>query len=116
MKFKLNKPCSECPYTPTGLKGLLPERCKELWDYTKNKTFACHKTTEENTGKYNTEQQCVGALLVERQQGYNNNMFILAERLGIYDPSKILSTTLYPSLKAMIKGHNPNLKFKKEIK
>lgn len=108
MKFDLNRPCSDCPF-----RSDRPFPLRRAGDILRaltqgNKTFSCHKTvTYTNRGPRQTEktQHCAGALLFVKQTGAANQLIQIAERLGLYDPSKLSTNVpVYKSIEQMVKG------------
>jgi hypothetical protein len=85
--FKLKKPCNNCPFSRTALKGWLGEsRSTEIANgLLEGKTFPCHKTTKRNEDMPDTEQHCAGALIMIEKMGVPHQMMQIAERLGLYD-------------------------------
>lgn len=97
MNYDLIRPCPKCPFRTDGEGYLRPERAQEIATaIARGSTFACHQTTvyvEDDEGgdmeATSDSQFCAGALIMmERMEAPNQSMRI-AERLGVYDPSKL---------------------------
>lgn len=101
MKFNLRTPCPQCPFLKS--QGYLrPERAREIASVTLkgDKTFTCHKTL------HTQHQHCAGALVMSEKAGRPNAMHQIAERLGLYDPSRIdMEAPIYASIEEIAKGH-----------
>lgn len=65
----IKKPCKECPFRTTSLKGWLGER--GIKNILKQGSFVCHKRTD---------MQCAGHMLL---RGQDNDFVQLADRLDI---------------------------------
>jgi hypothetical protein len=94
MKFNLKKPCKDCPFrSDINIYLTLPrvlEICRSLVN---GGTFPCHKTTEsrEDGELEATEksEHCAGALIFLEKQNMPNQMMRIAERLRLYDRTKL---------------------------
>ncbi|MFZ3585526.1 hypothetical protein ACOI1H_25965, partial [Loktanella sp. DJP18] len=62
-------------------------------------TFSCHKTI----GK--VEQHCAGALLMSEMHNRPNRMHQIAQRLGLYQPDRLLAADIYVDADDMAEGH-----------
>lgn len=104
MKFKLKKPCKNCPFRndKPNLKGWLgKERAEEIYENLINGgLFPCHKThdysqdDEENNGEFkhqNSHQFCAGALIMMENENstYQSQALRMAIRFGLYDRDKL---------------------------
>lgn len=74
MKYELTKPCNNCPFRSDKLFPLKPGRVKEILDSLMRRgEFPCHKTTQhDDDGNYvktETEQHCVGVLILLEKNG-----------------------------------------------
>jgi hypothetical protein len=102
MRFNLKRPCAHCPFR-SDVKGFLnPERAEEITTAVlqEDKTFTCHETI---TGEHDLDddgipyayhpgaedQHCAGALILIEKTRSANQMVQLAERLGLWDKSKM---------------------------
>ena len=107
MHFDVTTPCSGCPFRRHG-KGavrLTRSRVREVAGFMlagdDGKTFSCHKTLDgeqADGGEYRPsvkDVHCAGALIfAERnidQERNPHRMLQIAERLGLYDPTKFRS-------------------------
>jgi hypothetical protein len=77
-------------------------------------SFPCHKTTkhddEGDTFHTQGEVHCAGALLfMEKVNEGATQTVRIAERLGMYDKSKLTGAdTVYDSVSKMVRGHGGN--------
>jgi hypothetical protein len=107
LKFTLYSPCPQCPFLKT--QGYLSKaRAKEIGSMmasTSGGSFPCHKTT-----KHDDEVHCAGALLfMEKVNEGATQTVRIAERLGMYDKSKLTGAdTVYDSVSKMVRGHGGN--------
>ena len=96
MRYDLIRPCPHCPFR-TDIDGYLhPERAVEIaTSLARGADFACHKTTETDPSDESQNvavpgsQFCAGALIALERLGAPNQPMRIAERLGMYDPSKL---------------------------
>lgn len=93
MKFDLVSPCKECPFRTDVEPYLLPERAEEICDaLERGQTFSCHKTNDysgEDVRETSDSQHCAGALIMLEKMEMPNQMMRIAERLRIYDRTKL---------------------------
>lgn len=95
MKYTLKQPCENCPFRPDSMKGWLGEERAEqiITSLTEQgQTFSCHKTNQfdDDTGEACQEgQHCAGALILLEKLEQPNQMMRIAERLGMYDRTKL---------------------------
>ena len=88
--FKVLKPCKNCPFRKDSLKGWLGrERALEISNAVliENKTFQCHETIG-----LKHKSHCAGALILYKYgkiAPHTNSLIQIAERLGMYEPSKL---------------------------
>ena len=100
--FDLTTPCGECPFRNDINGYLTTARVKQLKKDVVNgeKTFACHKTVYSPG---TTEHHCAGALILLKKLNKHGRMLQIAERLGLYDPSKLdMSAPVFDSFEEMI--------------
>ena len=88
MRYKMTKPCVECPF----LKGS-GFTVKQLKEHASGQ-FACHKACKVNDdGEFEARNEktphCAGALIFLEQAGRPHQMMRIAERLGMYDRTKL---------------------------
>lgn len=91
MKYGLTTPCDQCPFLVSMKRGFTLRR---LFLLIGEGTFHCHKTgtlDEENGDFVATENShhCAGALIFLEKRNQPNQMMRIAERLGLYDASKL---------------------------
>lgn len=115
MKFEVTRPCSNCPFLKEGGIRLSRARAKEIGGMMLSRdggTFPCHKTTvdtEDGEDRMvgSESLHCAGALIFAEKQGFANQMMRIAERLGIYDASKLDKASfggVFDSLKQMVRA------------
>lgn len=109
MKFDLTRPCSDCPFRKDKKFPLRESRVREIVTglLYRDASFSCHKTTSAK-GKTNRDaeaQHCAGAMIFLEQRGQPTQMMRIAERLGMYDHTKLSKKIrVYKTLKGMVKG------------
>ena len=86
MNFNKTHPCDNCPFRSDVDFHLLPEMVEEILDAITNQTFACHKTTDKPDSEH---EHCAGALILLEREENPNQMMRIAERLGMYDRTKL---------------------------
>lgn len=88
MKYTMKTPCKDCPFTMSK-KAFTDRRLREF----ASGAFPCHKTAElnEETGYEATNESvhCAGALIFLEKRNAPNQMMRIAERLGMYDHTKL---------------------------
>lgn len=104
MKYDMKKPCPNCPFRSDRVFPLHPERARSILDgIMSGLTFSCHKTIDydalEENGEEDVcdvhhtpsegEQHCAGALILLEKMKRPNQMMRIAERLGMYDHTKL---------------------------
>lgn len=88
MHYKMKTPCKECPFLlGSGFTF------KSLTQHASGQ-FACHKACDLNEdGVYESKgdktPHCAGALIFLEKQNKPHQMMRIAERLGMYDMSKL---------------------------
>lgn len=94
MRYSMTEPCNECPYRKGSgftYKSLVAHASGE---------FACHKACDLSAdGVYEEKSNgktphCAGALIFLEKQGRPHQMMRIAERLGLYDRTKLDMTAL----------------------
>ena len=92
----LRGPCDNCPFLTTGAGvALTGGRWREIQDTLVREQghFPCHKTvdySDDGAGKVTPKSQhCAGALIVLERIGKPNQWMRIAERLGLYDRTKL---------------------------
>lgn len=94
MKFTLTDPCGECPFLNRNAKSYGRRRLREMT----LGAFHCHKTgtvaedDELGTSEFvPTENSlyCAGALIFMEKRGQSNQIMRIAERLRLYDRTKL---------------------------
>jgi len=90
MRYTLVTPCAECPFLEKMARGFDLLRLEEF----AAGAFHCHQTgkEDEETGDYlatHGSLACAGALIYLEKRGRSNQLMRVAERLGLYDRSKL---------------------------
>ena len=89
MKFDMRKPCNECPFIcgSSTNRTLREGRLEEIVDGLRSDaTFTCHKSLSLPSSE---QQHCAGALIFSEREGNVGQMVRFAERLGLYDQTKL---------------------------
>jgi hypothetical protein len=111
MKFDLVAPCKDCPFRTDVQLFLHPERAEEICDaLERGLTFSCHKTNDFDEEGETTEtadsQHCAGALIMLEKMEMPNQMMRIAERLHMYDASKLrMDSPVYDDSEVMIDSY-----------
>jgi len=118
MEYKLNRPCNNCPFLKKGGVRLRPERACDIARGAlgpQGGTFACHKTTidcEDDRDGFGERgvgprtQHCAGALAFSENHERPTQMMRIAERLRMYDASKLEGRDLvFDSVAAMVRAN-----------
>ena len=105
MKFDLTRPCADCPFRTDKPFYLHPDRAREI--AASEGQFKCHKTLDyaDDDSPSDTEntQACAGAILMQEHEERPNQMLRIAERLGLYDATKMdRSAPVFKSRRAFI--------------
>ena len=101
MKYDLRRPCPKCPFRPDVPAYLRGGRAQEIATaIAAGGGFPCHQTTVEveddeddvegcDRAPTPDSQMCAGALLVMENLDAPNQIVRVAERIGLYDASKL---------------------------
>ena len=96
MDYTLTTPCGNCPFRTDCLEGWLGEaRAEEIIQsiVDQQATFSCHKLNdfddEGETVEGPKAQHCAGAMILLEKIERPNQMMRIAERLGMYDRTKL---------------------------
>lgn len=109
-------PCGSCPFRTDVEPYLRRARAREIVKAIRPGTmgggapFHCHKTVDysddEGEGRStSSSSMCAGSLILLAHDGslWNNQMVRIAERLGMFDPSKLdMDAPVFTSIKAWI--------------
>lgn len=111
--YGLVKPCAKCPFRSDIKPYLTKGRVREIERSLVRAEFPCHETTyrtggdETEDGDYvrsGKESHCAGALILLEKLGRPSQMMRIAERLRMYDASKLdMDAPVFDSFKDMIK-------------
>lgn len=92
MNYTMTKPCKECPFLIGS--GFRPQALREH----ASGSFGCHKACDVDESEQLGISQfvpnaktphCAGALIALEKAGKPHQMMRIAERLGMYDPTKL---------------------------
>lgn len=89
MKYNMTEPCDACPFLKGS--GFALQRLIEH----ASGDFPCHKAceVEEETGNFvarnDKTPHCAGALIFNEKRNQPHQMMRIAERMGLYDRSKL---------------------------
>lgn len=86
----MTTPCAQCPFIQKMKHGFTLKRLSEF----ASGEFPCHKTAtnDEDTGEFIENEKsvhCAGALIFLEKRNAPNQMMRIAERLGMYDHTKL---------------------------
>lgn len=97
-RFKLTKPCDNCPFLKRGGIRVHPDRAREIASYftdAQGGSFSCHKTVDYSDDEDDAldgartagarEQICAGGMIFADKQGKANQIVRIMERLGAID-------------------------------
>ncbi len=116
--FALTTPCNNCPFRTDVRPYLRRARIVALEKDLERGTFNCHKTVA-SLGAKGGEAACAGSLILQEKLGRRPNIMRIAERLGLYDRTKLnMSAPVYDSFEAMADaqedgGTKPRVKTRK---
>lgn len=103
--FGLTKPCADCPFRTDIRPYLRKGRIDMLEEDLRDKTFACHKTVNHEahgSAQLENTSHCAGALILLEKIERPSRMMEIAERLGIYDRTKLdMGAPVFDSFDAM---------------
>ena len=112
MKFDLIRPCVNCPFRSDKPGFLNAWRAEEIIDGITNRqqTFSCHKTNTFEDSDDGCEvietadsQHCAGAMIFLEKLGQPNQMMRIAERLRMYDHTKLdMASPVFETAEDMI--------------
>lgn len=90
MKYTMTTPCDDCPFLEKFKKtGVFT--MQKLREFSSGQ-FACHKTCDGAGGTFTPNENsvhCAGALIFLEKRGESNQMMRIAERLEMYDSTKL---------------------------
>lgn len=94
MKFELKKPCKRCPFRNDIQAYLSRDRVEDILDSIigHQGTFSCHEHndfTDDGVVEGKRAQHCAGALIFLEHLEKPNQMMRIAERVGMYDRTKL---------------------------
>lgn len=91
--YSLVRPCAKCPFRSDIRAYLRQERVREIEDSLVRSEFPCHETVmhdgEGDRVRSDGEAHCAGALILLEKLGRPSQMMRIAERLGMYDASRL---------------------------
>lgn len=109
--YKLRRPCAECPFRTDVPPYLTGVRAADISiALLRGSEFACHETTEhDDEGEAHTTPDsmfCAGALIVLEKMDQPNQMMRIAERLEMYDRTKLfMDSPVHEDLDGFIRHH-----------
>jgi hypothetical protein len=92
VKYTMTTPCAECPFLKSMARGFTIKRLREFAD---EGAFPCHKAcdADDDSGEFvardDNTPACAGALIFNEKRNRPNQMMRIAERLGMYDRTKL---------------------------
>jgi hypothetical protein len=104
MKYDLRSPCSDCPFRTDVRPYITVGRVAELPDV----PFSCHKTTtcKNRRNSHPDAQHCAGSLIIHEKMDRPHQMMRIAERLRMYDRTKLnMTAPVYNSFEEMMNAH-----------
>lgn len=107
--YSLTSPCPDCPFRSDVRPYLREARVRQLEVELERKEFHCHKTTrldgDGDTYSDGESVHCAGALILMEKEGRSSQMMRIAERLGLYDPSRLdMDAPVYGSFTEMVEA------------
>lgn len=110
--FTLTSPCKKCPFRTDSDAYLRPERYSEIASsLNQGSDFVCHQTIDYNDDDEgesqasigSRSQMCAGAMATLEKQNTPTQSMRVAERMGLYDASKLEDAPVYDSLAEWVK-------------
>jgi hypothetical protein len=116
MNYTMTAPCPKCPFRTDVEPFLRRERAEEIADVLVRQQghFQCHATVDysdpddEGHGRADTRnaQHCAGALIMLERMGRPNQMMRIAERLGMYDRTRLdMAAPVFASARVFVAAH-----------
>lgn len=113
MKYTMTKPCPHCPFRYDIPGYLTEERVCEITDaLLSGQSFTCHETTvaaeddDEEMVDGPNAQHCAGAMIFLELQDAPNQMMRIAERLGMYDRTRLdMDAPVFDDADTMVDHH-----------
>lgn len=104
--YRLTFPCAHCPFRNDRPAFLTRARVREIKRSLERGEFPCHETViyddEGEPVRTRDEAHCAGALIMKEKLGESSQMMRIAERLRMYDPSKLkMDAPVYDSFDEM---------------
>jgi hypothetical protein len=84
----MTTPCDDCPFLAKFKAGFSLQRLKDF----SSGQFPCHQTADAESGQFEATEKsvhCAGALIFLEKRDQPSQMMRIAERLGIYDRTKL---------------------------
>ena len=92
MNYTQTTPCKECPFLKSMKHGFTMDRLEEF----ASGEFPCHKSAtldeDDGFGEYVANKKsvhCAGALIFNEKRKQPHQLMRIAERLGMYDHTKL---------------------------
>ena len=107
--YSMTKPCPKCPFRNDIRPYLTPERVEEIEASLERAEFPCHQTVDyDDDGEgcvTSKSEHCAGALILMEKEGRSSQMMRIAERLGMYDHTKLdMDSPVFDSFEEMIEA------------
>jgi len=88
------RPCPKCPFRTDIPAFLSRARARQIvGEIAQDRDFPCHATidyTDDSNGKHTSDTKtCAGFAIMAENMQRPTQMMRIAERLGMYDPSKL---------------------------
>jgi hypothetical protein len=126
LDYNLRKPCAKCPFRNDIRPFIHPERARDILEG--GASFTCHKTIDyDDNPPYDDngdlilgrcedgEQHCAGVLIILEKENSPHQMMRIAERLGMYDRTKLdMTAPVYDSIEECVEAHENPKEPKKE--
>ena len=111
MNYTKTSPCDSCPFRSDIPPFLRSDRREQISrELERGGEFPCHKTTVEDEDELRLKateksQFCAGALILQERMGQPNQIMRIAERMGMYDASKLdMKAPVFGSFEEFIVG------------
>lgn len=123
MDYTLRRPCAHCPFRSDIHPYLGEARAREIGETIlfNDATFSCHEHNiwdeDEEGNAFVSEEKyhCAGAMIFLEKQDRPNQMMRIAERIGIYDRSKLsMGAPVCGTLEEFIEQHSEGRRYDPE--
>lgn len=116
--YGMTTPCAKCPFRTDIQPYLTKARVREIERALVRSDFPCHTTVNyDDESEYvpsGNEIHCAGALIVMEKEERPSQMMRIAERLGMYDHTKLdMDAPVFDSFDEMAEAQEPRRKRKR---